>query len=102
MLDDFIWIPDISYFDHKIKCPIDSDKAISFIKRKIDAGEIFKSNEDLFWTIILLRQINRMHLIDSNAIRDYVLSLKCKDGGYKLTASTAYPDTLSTFYCLSI
>ena len=102
MLDEFIWIPDISYFDHKIKCPIDSEKAVSFIKKKIDSGEIFKSNEDLFWTITLLHQINRMNLIDSSIIKDYILSLKCNDGGYKFSATTAYSDTLSTFYCLSV
>ena len=72
MIFDLNWIPDFSYFEYKIKSPLNIERALFFIKEKIASKEVFNSNEDLFWTLALLSQIDELHLVDEKPIRNFI------------------------------
>ncbi|MFX0186652.1 MAG: hypothetical protein ACFE8A_02830 [Candidatus Hodarchaeota archaeon] len=95
------WLPDFSYFEHKIKSPFNLDKALGFLKRKISDDEIFQSNEYLFWILILLSHIDKLDLVDEKAIKKYISGLKYHKGGYKFSDKFEEPDIWSTFYCIA-
>jgi len=95
------WIPEFSYFENKIKSPFNLEKALEYIQQKITDKEILQSNEILFWTLLFLYQIGKIEIVDKKLIEQYILSLKHKDGGYKLSETFIIPDTWSTFYCIA-
>ncbi|MFX1394918.1 MAG: hypothetical protein ACFFAH_15260 [Promethearchaeota archaeon] len=102
MINNLPWIPDFSYFEHKIDNLFNIDKTIDFLKQKINANEIFQSNEELFWLIVLLFHIGKLNLVDKKAVKKYILELKYHKGGYKFSDKFEEPDTWSTFYCIAV
>ena len=95
------WIPEISYFENKIKHPFNLDKALEYIQLRIKEKEIFQSIEIVFWTLAFLFQIGKIEIVDKKLIEKYISTLKHKDGGYKLSENFNNPDIWSTFYCIA-
>lgn len=101
MIFNLQWIPKFNFFEEKIKIPINSTIAFDYIRQKIFNDEIFESNETVFWTVLVLYQLDQLILIDQEAVREFINSLKFSDGGYKISSEFSHPDIWSTFFCIA-
>ncbi|MFX1453013.1 MAG: prenyltransferase/squalene oxidase repeat-containing protein, partial [Promethearchaeota archaeon] len=96
------WIPDFSYFAYKVKNPINLAKTLGYIEEKINNDDIFQSLDTLFWTITLIHRLDKQELLNLDKIREYIITLKHDNGGYKFSTNNEDPDIQSTFFCLAI
>jgi len=101
MIFNLQWLPEFNFYENKIKIPINSTIAFDFIRQKIFDDEIFQSNETMFWTVLLLYQLDQLSLLDQESVRKYIKDLKFTDGGYKISAEFTHPDIWSTFFCIA-
>ncbi|MHA1376765.1 MAG: prenyltransferase/squalene oxidase repeat-containing protein [Candidatus Helarchaeota archaeon] len=96
------WIPDFSYFEYKAKNPIKLGQSLKFIQQAISKDGAFKSLETLFWTTMLLSNLNKLNMLNREKVTKYIKTLKYEKGGYKFIPDSEEPDTWSTFYCIAI
>ena len=101
MIFNLRWIPEFSYIENKIRNPFNLNKSLDFLNQSIKNGEIYQSSESLFWTILLLHQLEKISIVDVDSVRKFILDLKHPDGGYKFSTDLDDADTWSTFYCIA-
>jgi prenyltransferase beta subunit/DNA repair exonuclease SbcCD ATPase subunit len=101
MIFKLFWIPEFSYFENKIENPFNLDKGFDFIQQQINNDGIYQSNETLFWTLVLLYQLDKLNLVNKDNIKNYISDLKHQDGGYKSSTYFEKSDTWNTFYCIA-
>lgn len=101
MIFNLNWIPEIKYRTEKVLNPFNLNKSEKFIERKIKSGEIQQSNETLFYTLLLIYQTDQLDLIDKESLKNYLLDLKEKEGGFKSNQDNDCADVWSTFFCIA-
>ncbi len=95
------WVPELKYCENKLPSPIDVEKAMEFVQSNITSGSMYDSNETVFWTVLLLSQMDKLDLItNKNLVKKYILDLKHPLGGHRASISSDQADIYSTFYCI--
>ncbi len=101
MIFNLRWIPEFSYIENKIRNPFNLNKSLDFLQHSIKNGEIYQSPDTIFWTILLLYQLEKISIVDVDSVRNFILDLKHPDGGYKSSTDLDEADTWTTFYCIA-
>ncbi|MBN1801941.1 MAG: hypothetical protein JW891_10570 [Candidatus Lokiarchaeota archaeon] len=95
------WIPELMYCENKLPIPINIEKAMEFVQNNILNGNMYNSSESLFWTVLLLSQMDKIDLItNKNLVKKYIVDLKHPLGGHRASVSSDQADIYSTFYCI--